>query len=102
MQEALFVVEHVHSYETWKGPVRTNPVIHSTYRGGKWCWTCSSWVDPTNEEMAEWFAGQIKKGNWEKKECIDTYCYWADSTFCEAVEAINIAIGDINCNRKSE
>ena len=97
MQLELFSPEiHEHVYEEFQGPHVVNPVIESTYRGGKWCWTCASWIDPTNKEMAEFFARDIKRGNSTRKDAIDIYCYWGKTSFYEATLAIDIAIGDIN------
>lgn len=97
MQETLFEVEHVHQYETFHGPIKTNGVIQTSYRGHRWCWTCSEgWIELSPEEEAEFYAREIKKGNATRKECIDQYCFWRKTTFHEAVLAIDIAIGNLN------
>src|SRR5512142_3220148 len=97
MQETLFDLEHVHEYEQWHGPIKTQSVIQTSYRGCRWCWTCSEgWIELSAEEEAAFYARQIKKGNKTRKECIDQYCYWRKTTFHEAVLAIDIAIGNLN------
>lgn len=36
--------EHEHVYQLTQGPYVTEKVI-TTLDGGKWCWTCQSWVN---------------------------------------------------------
>jgi len=95
MQQALFELEHVHQYETFHGPIKTQNVIQ-LITGTKWCWTCISWVRPDPEEMAAHLARRIKAGDEYRSNAIVIYCARFKTTFHEALLAIDIAIGNLN------
>lgn len=97
MQLELFSETHEHVFEEFQGPVLVNPVIQTNYKGDKWCWTCASWIDLPLEEMAAFFAIQIKAGKETKRECLDRMSFWnRPIPFGEIVTQLNIAIGNLN------
>lgn len=74
-QLVLFEGDHVHVYDRYQGPYKTQePVTVGTGRGEtRWCWTCTSWVDVCSVsyrdrchkgvgEVALMYAREVRKG----------------------------------------
>jgi hypothetical protein len=105
VQETLFDLEHIHQYETFHGPIKTNGVIQAS--NSKWCWTCGSWVDHTPEdiELGSWrdrmnyadrMAENIKWGIITRNDAIKLYREEFQRTYGDSVTSIDIAIGNLN------